>query len=167
VSLIADVIQGLNSDEISYVVVGGVAVVLHGRNRLTMDLDIVISLDQANVRKTVDLLTRLGLKPRIPVNPLDFADAEIRRQWVQDRGMTVFSFVDPAEAAAGVDIFAAYPLDYAGLFARAVIANLGPTPVRVCSIEDLIAMKRVANRRHDLDDIQDLERILHARNKIP
>ncbi|MGD0463512.1 MAG: nucleotidyl transferase AbiEii/AbiGii toxin family protein [Tepidisphaeraceae bacterium] len=166
-SLIADVIQGLNSDEISYVVVGGVAVVLHGRNRLTMDLDIVISLDQANVRKTVDLLTRLGLKPRIPVNPLDFADAEIRRQWVQDRGMTVFSFVDPAEAAAGVDIFAAYPLDYAGLFARAVIANLGPTPVRVCSIEDLIAMKRVANRRHDLDDIQDLERILHARNKIP
>ena len=81
--------------------------------------------------------------------------------------MKVFSFVDPAGASAGVDILAAYPLDYAGLFARAVMANLGQTPVRVCSIEDLIAMKRLANRRHDLDDIEDLERILHARNPAP
>jgi hypothetical protein len=166
VSLIADVIRGLNSNEISYVVVGGVAVVLHGRNRVTMDLDIVISLDEANVRKTVGMLSKIGLKPRIPVDPLDFANAEIRRQWVQDRGMKVFSFVDPARAATGVDIFAAYPLDYGDLFARSIIVNLGQTPVRLCSIEDLITMKRQANRSHDLDDIQDLEQILHERNKL-
>ena len=146
-------------------VVGGVAVVLHGRDRVTMDLDLVISLDDANIRKTVKLLSGLGLKPRIPVNPLDFADPEIRRQWVEERGMKVFSFSDPAGSTPGVDIFAEYPTDYSELLARSMTANLGVTPVRLCSIDDLIAMKRMANRRHDLGDIEVLEQIRDAKRK--
>jgi hypothetical protein len=146
VSLILDVIQGLNSEGVSYVVVGGVAVVLHGRNRVTMDLDLVISLDDANIRKTVKILTGLGLKPRIPVNPLDFADSEIRRQWVEERGMDVFSFIDPTRATAGVDIFATYQVDYSELVSRSVLGPLGETQVRCCSLDDLTTIESVANR---------------------
>ena len=38
-SLIRQIIDRLNTDGVSYVVVGGMAVLLHGRARLTMDLD--------------------------------------------------------------------------------------------------------------------------------
>jgi len=145
VSLILDVIQGLNREGVSYVVVGGVAVVLHGRDRVTMDLDLVISLDDANIRKTVKLLSGLGLKPRIPVNPLDFADPEIRRQWVEERGMKVLSFIDPARATVGVDIFAAHPLDYGRLISRSLVSPLGETQVRYCSLDDLTTIENAVN----------------------
>ena len=51
-SSIADVIRGLNSSGVSYVVVGGVAVVLHGRLRTTVDLDLVIALDHQHKQGT-------------------------------------------------------------------------------------------------------------------
>ncbi len=57
-----------------------------------------------------------------------------------------------AYAFFSVDLFAEPPMDYAGLFERSrLIAALGTT-VRVCSLEDLIAMKQAARRPQDLLD---------------
>jgi predicted nucleotidyltransferase len=166
VSSIADVIRGLNSSGVSYVVVGGVAVVLHGRLRTTMDLDLVIALDAPNINKALEVLAGLGLKPRLPIDPAGFADEQIRRHWIQDKGMMVLSFVDPILPTAAVDIFAAYPMDYRQLLNHSIVTNLGDIPARVCSLEHLISMKRMANRPHDLADIVDLEQILRAKNEF-
>jgi hypothetical protein len=163
VSLLLDVIAGLNAQGVSYVVVGGVAVVLHGRNRVTMDLDLVIRLEEPNISKTLQVLSSLGLKPRIPVDPEQFADPAIRKQWVEDRGMKVFSFTDPAKPTVSVALFASYPLNYERMLSASVEAPLGDTLARVCSIDDLIAMKRAAGRPHDLDDAAQLELIRDAR----
>lgn len=166
-SLIRQIIDRLNTDGVSYVVVGGMAVLLHGRARLTMDLDLVIRLDDENIRKTLRILDELGLKPRLPVNPEDFADPHVRRQWVQERGMKFFSFIDPSQATAGVDIFARYPMDYDQMLSRSVLGNLGGTPVRICSIDDLIEMKRLADRAIDKAkaDLEELEIIRRGRTQ--
>ena len=44
------IFAALDASDARYLVVGGVAVVLHGHPRLTADLDLVIALDPANVR---------------------------------------------------------------------------------------------------------------------
>ena len=65
--------------------------VLHGHERSTVDVDPVVDLDEDQAFRAIDALAGLGLRPRVPVNPRDFADAAVREGWIRDRGMQVFS----------------------------------------------------------------------------
>ncbi len=55
-----DILHALSGARVSFVVVGGVAVVLQGHPRMTADLDLVVDLSVDNVRRTVDVLEHLG-----------------------------------------------------------------------------------------------------------
>ena len=158
-SLFLPVIDAFNRRKVDYVVVGGLAVVLHGHPRLTADIDLVIGLNQANASKAVQIVLKLGYQPRAPVNPKGFADSKQRALWIKDKGLMVFSFYKSDNPLIGIDFFVDYPMDFKGLLARSVIKDLGKISVRVCSIEDLIKMKRQAGRSKDLEDVRILEMI--------
>lgn len=158
-SLLEPLFETLNRAGVRYVLVGGVATVLHGFARLTADVDLVVDLTPAEARKAIDALVGLGLRPRPPVDPVAFADADVRESWVRDRGMRVFSLWDPSQPMREVDLFVEHPIDFEELFARAEIVSLDTTTVRVASIPDLIALKRLANRPQDVADIEALEAI--------
>ena len=49
-----ELLKAMEDEGIRYVVVGGVAVILHGFVRASMDLDLVISLDSTNTRQFID-----------------------------------------------------------------------------------------------------------------
>lgn len=144
-------------------VVGGVATVLHGHARLTADIDLVIDLAPDEARKAMETLTRLGLRARAPVEPLAFADAAIRQDWVEHKGMRVFSLWDPSNPMLEVDLFAEHPIDFEELWERAEIVTLTHVRVRIASIRDLIRLKRLAGRPQDLADIEALELIVRRR----
>jgi hypothetical protein len=139
-----------------YLVVGGVAVVLHGYLRLTADLDLVIALDPANVTVTMETLTSLGYRPRAPVSALDFARPEKRREWIEDKGLVVFALWSPDHPATEIDVFVEEPFPFPPAYERATRVSLGSTTVPVASIPDLIALKQRAGRPKDLDDIEHL-----------
>ena len=104
-SLFEPIFEALNRAQVRYVVVGGFATVLHGHARLTADIDLVIDLSPAEVRKALDTLTGLGFRPRAPIEPLAFADPATRHQWIREKGMRVFSMWDPANPMREVDLF--------------------------------------------------------------
>ena len=158
-SLFLPIIDAFNRGKVAYVVVGGLAVVLHGHARLTADIDLVIGLDEANASRAVGIVSGLGYKPRAPVDPKGFADSKQRALWIKDKGLTVFSFYKKDNPMIGIDFFVDYPMDFKGLLSRSVIKDLGKIPVRICSIEDLIQMKREAGRPKDLEDVRALEMI--------
>lgn len=144
-------------------VVGGFATVLHGHARLTADIDLVVDLVPDEARKAVETLIRLGFRPRAPVETLAFADPAVRQQWVQEKGMRVFSLWNPANPMLEVDLFAEHLIDFEELWSRAEIVELTQAVVRIASIPDLIHLKRLAGRPQDLADIEALEIILHRR----
>ena len=148
-----------------YVVVGGIAVLLHGHLRTTRDLDLVLDLDPTNCRKALDALAAIGLKPRLPIPLADFADPAKRLDWHQNRNMLVFPLWDPANPIRAVDLFVQPPIPFDTLLRRSVIKTLHDVPIRVAAIEDLVAMKEDAGRSHDLEDIDALRII--AANKVP
>lgn len=156
-ALFEPVLAALTERSVRYLVAGGVAVVLHGHPRLTADLDLVVDLAEDQVRSAVDTLLELGLRPRLPVDPHDFADPTVRRRWIEERALTVFSFHDPHNPLREVDLFADPPVAFSQLWERSVAIDLSNTTVRVVSIDDLIAMKRQAGRAQDLADVEALE----------
>lgn len=59
-----DVFRKLDEEQVEYVVVGGVALVLHGVVRFTADLDLFVELSEANLRKFVNAMKSLGTNQR-------------------------------------------------------------------------------------------------------
>jgi Nucleotidyl transferase AbiEii toxin, Type IV TA system len=153
------VFRALHEAEVRCLVVGGVAVVLHGHPRLTADIDLVVALDEINVTRAMVALGDLGYRPRAPVAIEQFANAEVRRSWIEDKGLTVFSLWSKTHPATEIDVFVKEPFMFDEAFERSVLVSLGATQVRVVSIADLIAMKQLANRPKDLEDIRALRAI--------
>jgi predicted nucleotidyltransferase len=151
------VLEALNQARVRYLVVGGVAVVLHGYLRTTADLDLVIQLERDNVLRAMDALTRLDYRPRAPVDPASLADAETRREWIRDKNLMVFSMWSTAHPALEVDLFVEEPFKFDEVYARALRVPLERIEVTVVALEDLIALKRSAGRPLDEQDVIALE----------
>jgi len=149
------------------VVVGGLAAVLHGYPRLTADIDLILDLEPSPARRAMDTFTRLGFRPRAPVDAAAFADPETRAAWIKEKGMRVFSLWDPAQPLREVDIFVEHPIPFEQLWSRAEAISLATTTVRVASIPHLIELKRLAGRPQDLQDIKALEAIQERAGKAP
>jgi hypothetical protein len=150
------VLGALNAAQARYLVVGGVAVVLHGHLRATADLDLVVSLDRDNVLRAMRALGNLGLRPRAPVATADFADPEKRATWMRDQGMRVFSLWSPELPGLEVDLFVEEPFDFDAVYARALRVPLEETEATVIGLPDLIDLKSRAGRPRDHEDIEAL-----------
>lgn len=156
-ALFEPVFEALEAAGVRYVVVGGVAVVLHGHARLTADLDIAVDLSPRAAAVAMKALEGLGLRPRLPVDPAGFADPTVRAQWIDEAGMKVFSMWDPHDPLRSVDVFAENPIDFEELWRRSEPVAIGDTRTRIASIADLIQLKRLAARPQDHADIEALE----------
>jgi hypothetical protein len=144
-----------------YLVVGGVAVVLHGHPRFTADLDLVLALDAANVSKAIRALESLGYRPRAPVALAEFASAETRARWIEEKDLVVLSLWSPSFPATELDLFASEPFAFEPAYARALRADLGSVVATVAALPDLIALKRSAGRPQDLEDVRALEALVN------
>jgi uncharacterized protein (DUF1330 family) len=154
---IEEILEALNRAGVRYLVVGGVAVVLHGHLRTTADLDLVIQLQRENVLRAMRALGELEYRPRAPVPAEAFADSELRQQWIREKGLAVFSLWSPAHPTLEIDLFVAEPFDFDAVYSRALRVPLEKAEVTVVSLDDLIALKRRVGRPRDLEDVTALE----------
>lgn len=138
-----DMLKCLNKAGVDYIMVGGWAVNLHGYVRATIDLDIWILADQENARKVYAALGEFGA-PLAGVSPSDFAaDGTIFQIGVAPCRIDVINKIDGVK--------------YAEASSRAIEKTIEGVPVRIISLEDLIANKRASGRTKDLADAEILE----------
>jgi hypothetical protein len=152
------IFETLNATGVRYVVVGGIAVNLHGHQRFTKDVDVVIELVPEQTAKALEALRGIGYEPRIPVHLTDFGDPSIREMWVRDKGMVVFQMYND-RLRMTIDIFVQYPMDFEMLWHEATQAQLARTSIRVAALKHLIQMKLAAGRPQDLADVEVLTEI--------
>jgi predicted nucleotidyltransferase len=149
----------LDEHAVRYVIVGGIAVILHGTPRLTADLDIIIDLEPAQARTAIDVLQQAGFVAEVPVDIRQFADEDVRRSWIVDKHMKALSLHDREMPPTVIDILAESPIAFEDLYRRAKLVSLDDMTLRVAAIPDLIALKRLSGRPEDLRDIAELEKI--------
>jgi predicted nucleotidyltransferase len=146
---------------VDFLVIGGVAVVVHALPRYTKDLDILYATTPENLERLGTVLTSLHARRRGVEEDTPFvADARTLRRTqvlclVTDEG-ELDLLVRPDGAA-----------DYGTMRRRAVEINIDGLIVPVASIDDLIAMKDAAGRPQDLIDIEALETARRLRQVDP
>lgn len=152
------VFEILNRTGVRYVLVGGVAVNLHGHQRFTKDLDLALELEGEGLLEAMLALRDAGYRPTAPVRLEDFADPAVRERWIEEKNMEVFQLHHDTRRVT-LDILASVPIGFDELWAEAVDVRLERTTVKVASIDHLIRMKREAGRPQDLSDVEALETI--------
>jgi hypothetical protein len=155
--LYEELFRGLAAARIRYVVVGGVALVLHGVVRFTADLDLLVALDPENLEAFLAAVEDLGYKPKLPLRAGDLANPRTRAEWKETRGMQVFTFYHPQRPVELVDVFIDEPIDFAAVERDRQIFTARDIEIPVISISHLKQLKALSGRPQDLADIQALE----------
>jgi len=137
------VCAALNRAKSRYLVIGGIACILHGYARATDDIDILIERTEENADRVLKALAALGY---------GFA-----REWtateILKRQITIIGD-DPR-----VDIFTvAWSVKYEQAASRSDTVNVAGVRIPLIGIDDLIATKRTG-RLQDAADIEVLEEI--------
>ena len=152
-----DIFRALHAARVKYLVVGGLAVVLYGISRTTYDVDLSVHLTTENLERLANALKRLGFVPRLPIPITGLADPKTRKLWTQQKGMKVYSFIEPyGIPPRNVDVMVEPPSNFNAVYQQRTMTALRGIPVPLMPVKELARMKRKAARPQDLQDVQDL-----------
>lgn len=138
-NLLGDVFASFQKHDVRYLVIGGIAAVMHGVPRATFDLDILIEARPDNAERMLAALLEAGLGTATLTTAEELLAQEI----------TMFSDrvrIDVQTATPGISFETAWP--------RREIMTYRDRSFNVASREDLIASKRAAGRPVDLEDVR-------------
>ena len=154
-----DLFSALALHKVDYLLIGGLAVSLHGVERATMDVDITVAMNPDNLSALIEAAKELRLSPVLPVPLESLRDPELMRQWHTERHLEAFALRTPDLAGVTVDVLLFPPVEFDGMASRADVFKVANTPIQVVCIDDLIALKQAVGRPIDLADIEHLQRI--------
>ncbi len=140
------ILDDLNRARVRYVLIGGIALIRHGVVRATRDVDAVLAPEPANLEHLRSLITAwAATRPDGTAVPADSVAP----------GRTIHLLTPHGE----LDLLAELspPLSFAELSARAEARRVDGVEAPICSLADLVALKRIAGRERDLADLHDLE----------
>ena len=136
---LVQIAEKLESLKVPYVVIGGMANAVWGEPRATLDVDVVVWVNETEIETFPDGL--VGSFEILPENPLEFVQ-ETR--------------VLPLQTDSGVRIdliFGMLPLEQEAVN-RGVSRSVAGKTVRFCTAEDLVLFKIVSDRDQDLRDVE-------------
>lgn len=151
-------LRELHGAGVDHVVIGGLAVIAHGVQRLTNDVDICPAPDRENLSRLAGLLDRLDAR-QLGVGdfePREFPFDPRRPEELAEGGnfrlVTRHGILDIMQWIPGISAEHAYP----ELAADALEGNVFGFPLKVCSLKHLRRMKRASDRTRDRQDLADL-----------
>ncbi len=137
-----DVFASFQKHKVKYLVIGGIAAVLHGVPRATFDLDILIEASPNNAQGLLDALIEANFATATLINSDELLAHEI----------TIF------RDRVRIDVQTSSPgLKFEEAWESKVAMSYQGQEFYVASKEDVILSKRAAGRDKDLEDVRMLE----------
>ncbi len=136
------VFKSFQTHDVKYLVIGGIAAILHGVPRTTFDLDMLIEATPENAKHLLEALLDAGLGTAALTTAEELLANEI----------TIF------KDRVRIDVQTSTPaLDFETAWSRKETVNYQGQDFFLVSLPDLIASKHAAGRPKDLEDIRLLE----------
>jgi hypothetical protein len=144
----------LDAHQVEYVVIGGLAVQVHGHVRMTNDVDLIPAPTPQNLERLAAALTELQARVLNPGSEKLKIDAQMLPRATLWQLATPHGDIDVLHDAPGAAPFAE-------LRKRALVIAAGDRPIPIAGRDDLIRMKRARGRPVDLSDIAALTEAEH------
>ncbi|TSD00615.1 MAG: hypothetical protein Greene101449_87 [Candidatus Peregrinibacteria bacterium Greene1014_49] len=155
------IFSALNKARIRYLVVGGVAMNLLGYSRFTGDIDVLLALDQENLRKMAALMQKLDYEKRQPISIDELGDEKKVLKLMKEKHLTAFTFSPLKGPPFNIDIIVGESLQFEKYAKSAVSIRAAKLTIPVISIDDLIGMKKKSPREKDALDVAILLEFRH------
>ena len=155
-NIFESIFRHLNAAKIKYLVVGGVAVNLYGYVRFTGDLDLLVLLEEENLKKLDLIMRKMGYSERIPVSVLELKDNKKARQWLEQKNLKAYSFTPPKDSLLQIDIIIEESLKFKSFYDKKTVKRIDNVNIPIVSLGDLINMKKKSNRDQDILDLKSL-----------
>ena len=152
-----EILKEFHRQKVKYVLVGGIAFNLLGGYRNTLDMDILVQMTDANLRKIVNILKKAGYHVKQRVDPILIADRTVREDWIKNKHMKSFNFYKSEGSYEEVDIIIDSPVNFKKAIESAKKIKVGRLNLTVISTKDLMKMKKATGRNKDLQDIKELK----------
>ena len=159
---IAELLTNLADADIDFVIVGGLAMQMHGYGRQTYDVDVALEMAEVNLEKFVSLATQLKLIPVIPEKLESLKNAHQLDRWHREKGMVAFALRGPGDLV--LDLLIRPVVAFDDLRANSVNKSFLGRKFRVAGLDDLLMMKHAAARPKDLIDIIAIEKLKRGEN---
>ena len=148
------IIKVLDVQEVSYIVVGGMAAIIHGSSRLTLDFDIVYDRSKENLGKLVKALAPSnpylrGIPPGLPFE-WSVKTLELGLNFTLTTSLGPIDLLGEITAGGG----------YQELIPKSVEVELFGYRCKALDLPTLIKVKRAVARPKDLDILSELESLL-------
>jgi len=156
---IAALLRSLNEARVRYVIVGGLAVQLHGFLRSTFDIDLTLAMDDTNLSAFIDVANEFQLRPVVPVAIDSLRDADQIDRWHRDKGMLAFALREADPGGFVVDVLVRPEVPFDDLESRAATDEFFGRQLRIAAIDAPLTMKRAPNKPKDLLDNPALQKI--------
>lgn len=155
-NMYAEIFKNFNEAKIEYLIVGGVAVNLYGYNRFTGDIDILLALDENNLNKMDRLMQKTGYHPRLPVEIHELRDTAKLKKWIKEKGLKAYTFINIKRPQLDIDILVEESLTFEKQYKKRTKIEVWDIKLPVISLENLVNMKKKANRPKDIEDVKAL-----------
>jgi hypothetical protein len=157
-SELTQITQKLAAAEVRFVVVGGLASILHGSSLLTRDVDVACEMSPENLLRVWESVRELNPVHRmLPQRPTFTREQARQSGWKNLYLSTELGQLDLLGEVKGVG-------DYSACFKFSDVLRVKPYEIRVLKLDTLIAAKRAMGRPRDLHAVLELEAIKERRS---
>jgi hypothetical protein len=150
----------LNRYQVKYLVCGGLAVNIYGIPRMTADIDLLLDFEETNITNFENATKHLLFQSTIPLSINTFINKEDRLNVIKEKNLIAYSYFNSMAGYMNLDVLLDTPIEFNILWENKTDRLIGETIIHLVSVEDLIALKKYANRIQDQHDILLLSKLL-------
>lgn len=144
---LVEAVKAIEDESLDYCLFGGLALQAYKRIRSTMDVDLLISIDEEKKNDFIKKLQKRGFKFDAKKSAIKIKDFELIRSVYTEKERQIDVFVD----------FVTVKTDFQKqVLRRKQRLNIFGSEVNIASCEDLILLKVLSGRPLDLSDVDAL-----------
>ena len=143
----------LFTHKVKYLICGGLAVNIYGIPRMTADIDLLLCFKDWNLERFNKVVEELSFKSHVPISINALLDETTRSNMVKDKNMIAYSYYNDKANYMNLDVLIDTPIDFEKLWDERESRKVEDFEIQMVSIENLITMKKYANRSQDQQDI--------------